>query len=73
MGHCIPDAAVSVFAVCYYTFVLLLYLHADVKMDRHVTYTFDSGHALSFHFLLNSRVNAEMCFVKVLISPNRTI
>lgn len=31
------------------------------------------GHALPFHFLLNSLVNAEVCFVKALKSPSRTI
>lgn len=40
-------------------------LCADVKIN--------SGHALPFHFLLNSLVNAELCFVKALKSPTRTI
>lgn len=43
----------------------------DRKM--HITYTFDSSHALPFHFLLNSLVNAEVCFVKAFKSPNSTI
>lgn len=35
--------------------------------------TFDSVCALPFHFLLNSLVNAEVCFVKAFKSLSRTI
>lgn len=72
MGSAIPDAAIFVmFTVNSYTLTLFMGRCEDGQM--HATYTFDSGQALSFHFLLNSLVNVEMCFVKVLKSPNRTI
>lgn len=39
----------------------------DFKTDRTISCTSVSGHALPFHFLLNSLVNADVCFVKAFL------
>lgn len=38
-----------------------------------ICFTFDSNHALPFHFLSNSLINAEVCFVKAFKSLSRNI
>lgn len=81
MGCHISNAALSVIFTFRYLKVGIAKLYnlstvclcAELNKDRWLLCIFDSGHALAFHFLLNSLVNAEVCFVNAFKSHSRTI